>query len=259
MWGLIWLISTVFCYILLVPLRESDIIPENIRMNLCLQSIPLIMLITSLTIIKIKHIKFNYVVKLPSIKKVALLILVFILSFFVIKSYYFWVNLLSEAKLTILILSLFEENLFSFKYLSILIISPIAEELFYRKIMFSKLIEYYSLPISLLITSLLFSLIHADLQNFIPLFFFGVIAGYIYYITRSVIICILFHFVYNLLVTYFYPFKEDFSYSAFVLSLGVFFFVYLSFYWGLRELKNIFENNKTLEGSNRSTKPPDLA
>ena len=51
--------------------------------------------------------------------------------------------------------------------------------------------------ISIIIGSLLFSIYHIDLSNLIPIFFMGLFLGFLYYRTKSTIICAISHGLYN--------------------------------------------------------------
>lgn len=81
------------------------------------------------------------------------------------------------------------------------IIIPIIEELFFRKFLIMK-IKFNAL-LSILISSLLFSLVHLNYihKSYIALFG-GLISGYIYHKTDKVIYSILFHISWNFLVHY---------------------------------------------------------
>jgi membrane protease YdiL (CAAX protease family) len=88
---------------------------------------------------------------------------------------------------------------FVYRSIAVIALSPILEELFFRKILFQKLKEKYSLKTSLIISSICFALIHIDdPNNLIPTFFFGLISGLIYHKTNKIGYSILLHLFYNL-------------------------------------------------------------
>jgi len=90
---------------------------------------------------------------------------------------------------------------FIIRSISILIIAPVLEELFFRKFLLTKLIEKYSLVTSIVVSSLLFSLIHIETpNNLFPTFIFGVASGLLFIKTRRIAYPILFHFLYNLVI-----------------------------------------------------------
>lgn len=89
-----------------------------------------------------------------------------------------------------------------YDYISILLIAPIIEELFFRKFLLGKLIEKNKVNLSLLISSLCFSLIHVETpNNIVPAFIGGIILGSVYLKTRKIGYAVLLHFLFNLIVT----------------------------------------------------------
>ena len=82
--------------------------------------------------------------------------------------------------------------------LVIAVIPAIGEELLFRGYLQQKVGNWLSNQhISILITGLLFSMIHLDLQAIIPRFVLGVLLGYLYYWGGSLWLPILAHFVNN--------------------------------------------------------------
>jgi hypothetical protein len=77
---------------------------------------------------------------------------------------------------------------------------PIIEELLFRKIIFKTLLKKYSkLWLAILISSVLFSLIHLSIVSFLPKLIFGIIVAYIYYKSNNIWYPITFHVFSNLL------------------------------------------------------------
>lgn len=86
-----------------------------------------------------------------------------------------------------------------YRGLSVLIIAPIFEELFFRKFLFREVLKNYSLTVSILVSSICFSLIHLpSYRNLLPTFIFGIIACLIYKKTRNLFYPIILHFLTNL-------------------------------------------------------------
>jgi len=86
-----------------------------------------------------------------------------------------------------------------YKAISAVIFAPIFEEFFFRKYMFSELLKKHSPSVSILISSILFSLIHLpSYRNLIPTFVFGVISSLIYMKTKNIFYPIILHFLSNL-------------------------------------------------------------
>lgn len=111
-----------------------------------------------------------------------------------------------------------------------LIIAPIFEELFFRKYLFSELVKSYSLKISIVISSLCFSLIHIQsLRNLLPTFIFGIVSCIIYKITKNISYSIILHFFVNLswlLLTFYgslyYEWSYDLEYNLTYWLLSIF-------------------------------------
>ena len=79
-----------------------------------------------------------------------------------------------------------------------LLIAPVFEELFFRKFLFQNLLLKTSFLTALLISSVLFSLIHWETPlNLIPALIFGLISAIILYKTGNIFYSILLHFLYN--------------------------------------------------------------
>ena len=86
-----------------------------------------------------------------------------------------------------------------YKYIAALLLAPILEELFFRKFLLTKLLQKNSFLSSLLISSLLFSILHWEAPlNLIPAFLMGLISGAVYVKTGRIFYSVLLHFLYNL-------------------------------------------------------------
>ena len=82
--------------------------------------------------------------------------------------------------------------------LTALLVAPVFEELFFRKFLFKKLLLKNGFLTGILVSSLLFSIIHWETPlNLIPAFLFGLISAYIFYRTGNIIYSIILHFLYN--------------------------------------------------------------
>jgi len=86
-----------------------------------------------------------------------------------------------------------------YRGISVLIIAPIFEELFFRKFLFGEVLKKHSLTISILVSSICFSIIHLpSYRNLLPTFIFGIIACLIYKKTKNILYTIILHFLTNL-------------------------------------------------------------
>lgn len=89
------------------------------------------------------------------------------------------------------------------------LIAPIFEEILFRKQILSLLLRKNSPLVSIIISSLLFSIVHLRLNDLATLFIWGLIFGTLYYKTKSIELSILLHSLSNL-STFFikYEFEE---------------------------------------------------
>lgn len=90
-----------------------------------------------------------------------------------------------------------------FGFLTIVVAAPILEELIFRGIILDGFLKRYSPLKSILFSSFLFGLVHMNPWQFISAMIIGCFAGWIYYRTRNLLLCILIHFINNL-----FPFIE---------------------------------------------------
>lgn len=131
-----------------------------------------------------------------------------------------------------------------FNGISSLILAPILEELLFRKYMFAKLLEKYSLNWSIIISSIFFSLIHIpSYSNLFPTFIFGIICCIVYLKTKNILYPIILHFLVNLTVLlllvygeYFYKWIYGLNYDFMYWSLSIFGILMTIF--GIKKIKN---------------------
>jgi membrane protease YdiL (CAAX protease family) len=83
--------------------------------------------------------------------------------------------------------------------IALVILAPVIEELFFRGFILHGLLSQYSIKKSVLVSTLLFMLIHLNPYQFAGAFLFGIISAYIFLATRSLLPCILGHALYNAL------------------------------------------------------------
>ena len=92
---------------------------------------------------------------------------------------------------------------FVFTSLTSIIIAPICEEILYRKVIFKELLKKNSFQVSILLSSLFFSLMHLPLfGKLLPTFLLGLASAYIYFKTGKIGYSILLHFFNNFLAYY---------------------------------------------------------
>lgn len=90
---------------------------------------------------------------------------------------------------------------FLIKAIPALIIAPLFEELIFRKIFIDRLSKIYTIKLSIIFSSICFSLYHLpNFSNLIPTVILGLISGYLYIKSKNITISIIFHFLCNLIV-----------------------------------------------------------
>lgn len=96
------------------------------------------------------------------------------------------------------------------------IIAPVCEEIIFRGIILEGLLQRYHAPSAIVISSLLFGSIHLNLWQFVAASAGGMLSGWVYYKTRSVLPCIWLHAINNLMsVLVFLPYTKGKSLSEF--------------------------------------------
>ena len=85
-----------------------------------------------------------------------------------------------------------------FTFTLMVIAAPILEELIFRGIILDGLLKNYSPFKSILISSLLFGLVHLNPWQFVTGFILGIFSGWVYYKTRSLLPTIIMHAAVNL-------------------------------------------------------------
>lgn len=85
----------------------------------------------------------------------------------------------------------------------ILFLTVVLEEIFYRKIILSSLLEKYNPFVSILISSILFSIGHTDFDNSIYYLIGGILIGTFYWKTRNIYLTILLHMFTNFLTVFY--------------------------------------------------------
>lgn len=83
--------------------------------------------------------------------------------------------------------------------LRMIFIVPIIEELFFRGLVLKSFLKMYSPAIAILLSSLLFSVHHFNIDTLIYEIILGILLGVLYYKTNSLIIIILAHVIWNAL------------------------------------------------------------
>jgi hypothetical protein len=88
---------------------------------------------------------------------------------------------------------------FIIRVFHLVVLGPVIEEVFFRRILLSQFLKKYNVNISLLLSAFLFTISHFQPNGLLILFIYGLIFGYFFYRTNSLIACILLHSFSNLL------------------------------------------------------------
>jgi len=84
-------------------------------------------------------------------------------------------------------------------FVTLVMLAPLLEELLFRGIILDGYLKNYSPLNSILISAFLFALIHGNLAQGIGAFIMGMVAGLLYWRTKSLLLCIGLHFSNNLI------------------------------------------------------------
>lgn len=85
-----------------------------------------------------------------------------------------------------------------FSFIAIVIAAPVLEELIFRGIILNGLLKRYSPLKSIVISSILFGVVHLNPWQFVAAFVIGMFSGWVYYKTNKLALSILIHFANNL-------------------------------------------------------------
>ncbi|HPX05911.1 MAG TPA: CPBP family intramembrane metalloprotease, partial [Tenuifilaceae bacterium] len=97
----------------------------------------------------------------------------------------------------------------AFSFITAVILAPVLEELLFRGIILKGFLKNYSPVKAIVVSGLLFGIFHLNPWQAIGASFVGVILGWVYYKTKSIIPCIIIHFVNNLLAFILYNATND--------------------------------------------------
>ena len=122
------------------------------------------------------------------------------------------------------------------------IFAPIIEEIFYRGIIFKKMLESYSLTISILITSFLFASMHWNLEGLLAYFLIGLAFTYIYYLTKALWLNILMHGFYNLLSSCFVVTTYEISDPWYRIGIFIYIVCAIGIYLSVKRLRFLVTN-----------------
>lgn len=100
---------------------------------------------------------------------------------------------------------------------SVVILAPIVEELFFRKLLISRMERHGEKP-AILLSGLIFGIVHGNFSQFFYAFALGIVLGYVYVRTRKIGITIALHMLVNLIGGVLAPLAEQSSYGVTVFA-----------------------------------------
>ena len=83
-------------------------------------------------------------------------------------------------------------------FFTMVVAAPIFEELIFRGIILDGLLKKYTPVKAILVSALLFGLVHLNPWQFVTGFILGIFSGWVYYHSRSLLACIIIHATANL-------------------------------------------------------------
>ena len=86
-----------------------------------------------------------------------------------------------------------------FEFIAMVIIAPLLEELLFRGIIFARLREYMSVKVAIVISALIFGIIHGNVVQGMYAFIIGICLAYIYERYNTLLAAVLFHMSANLM------------------------------------------------------------
>lgn len=195
-------------FILSIPLGIISLIVSNIglsEINEYLYTIGDIFINILIVFFFIKRIRkkesFNLKLKYkPNIREY-IYALLFLLAYLLIFSNSIGI-LIEKIEVSQWLIEAFDDILINpiVAFISLCIIAPVFEEIIYRGIILEQLSKRYSSFLGIIVSGLIFGLIHANIHQGVNAFFIGLIIGFIYIKTDSLILCMFWHFANNFLV-----------------------------------------------------------
>lgn len=129
------------------------------------------------------------------------------------------------------------KTLYIINMISTLIMAPILEEILFRKLFFNKLKTVFHTSVSIIITSILFSAMHLNLDLFLVYFLTGVMYTYIYHLTGSLTFNVLLHFFSNIMYYFFESSEIAFAHRAILICVCFYIICGVTLYQSLKYLK----------------------
>lgn len=137
------------------------------------------------------------------------------------------------------------------------VIPSVCEEMFYRKLFCSRLEKCISRNILLILNGVLFGIAHMSIEKFIPMFLLGVFLTNVYMSNHKIVLCIVLHFLYNVidvLIQCIWPLptnscfiSENFASADETILYGIRCCSFALIIWGILLFIYYFRKNKMLK------------
>lgn len=217
----IWLILILILLTLVFTITQLFKLEASIlNLNICID--------LSLVIVVFSYLFYHKINLLKEFRKIKIIDFVFctiiILLFSLIVEFYNLPHLISALQTEKVNFSTNLDlnkifNLSIYEIFRMLILTPILEEIFYRNILLKRFSSFLHYSISIIITSIMFSLFHFDPNNFIGIFLAGIILGTIYHYTKKLILVIFSHSSYNFMILTLIPSERSIKFEFSVLLI----------------------------------------
>ncbi|NFN88393.1 CPBP family intramembrane metalloprotease [Clostridium sporogenes] len=130
-------------------------------------------------------------------------------------------------------------------FITTVIIAPIFEEIIYRGIILDELLDKYNYKKAIIISALVFAIVHFNFIQLTDAFIAGIILAAVYCKTKSLIPCITIHFLNNLFcnIVEFCPSICSCKFNIIKLSIGLVILITLTYIFNNNSNKNYFISN----------------
>jgi membrane protease YdiL (CAAX protease family) len=155
----------------------------------------------------------------------------------------------------------FTRNFSDLFYLKYLLLAPVFEEILFRGIILEGFLSKYSVKKSVLLSSLVFAVLHLNVLRMFHAFILGIFTGWYYSKTRNLLSCMIIHFLNNgIYIILLKPATDKFKSLPIPKGNGIFNFehFWLTFLWSLlsiiislialkRTMKTVPAENQTVK------------
>ena len=111
--------------------------------------------------------------------------------------------------------TLIVEQMFAVSVILVGIIPAVTEEMFFRGVLLNGFQRNYSEKKAILISSLIFGIIHLNPWQFVTAFIIGLVMAWVYINTKSILLCIYMHLFNNVIVVIVMKYREVFPTEGF--------------------------------------------